>query len=110
MQYIVLQAAGAGGSMMFPLMMIGMFAIMYFFMIRPQQKKQKDQKAFEDNLKKGDKIVTIAGIHGKIVNFSEDGKVAIIEVDTNTRIKIERTSISMEYTKASYANNSTENA
>jgi len=110
MQFILLQAGGAGGGMMFPLMMVGMFAIMYFFMIRPQQKKQKEQKTFEENLKKGDKVVTIAGIHGKIINFSEDGKVVILEVDTNTRIKIERSTLSMEFTKASYANNSTEAA
>lgn len=105
MNTILLQAAAPAGTSMFPIMMIGMVAVMYFFFIRPQLKKQKEQKTFEEGIKKGDKVVTIAGIHGKIVNISEDGKIVTLEADVNTRLKIERSSISIEYTKASYPNN-----
>ena len=69
------------------------FAIMYFFMIRPQVKKQKKEHAFREALKKGDKVVTVGGIHGKIVEISKT--TVIIEVYGENRIKIEKSSISM---------------
>lgn len=74
------------------------FVILYFFMIRPQTKKAKDQKNFMNDLKAGDKIVTVGGIHGKIVKVDED--TFLVEVDGNTKLRIEKSVISLDYTKA----------
>ncbi len=96
----LLQAAPApGGGMMMPIMLVGMIAVMYFFMIRPQQKRAKEQKKFAESMNTGDKIVTSSGIHGRIVRANEDGTLAI-EIDRNTTITIERQAISMEMTQA----------
>ncbi len=85
-----------GGGLM-PFFMIGMIVIFYFFMIRPQAKKAKQQKQFVNDMKKGDKIVTIAGIHGTINKVNEDGTL-MLEVSPGSYIKIEKSSISMEWT------------
>ncbi len=90
---IILQAGQSGGTGSFMMMMGLMLVVMYFFMIRPQQKKAKAQKLFIDNLKKGDKIITTGGIHGKIVSI--EGTTAIIENEGN-RLKIERVAISSD--------------
>jgi preprotein translocase subunit YajC len=82
-----------------PLLFVGIFAVMYFFMIRPQAKKAKDQKTFIDNLQKGDKVITVAGIHGKITRVNDNGTVEV-EIDTNTKVIMERSGISMEYTRS----------
>lgn len=66
--------------------------VFYFFMIRPQSKKQKEAQKFRENLKKGDKIVTIGGIHGKILDI--DGNTAVIEVEGGSKLKIEKSAIS----------------
>jgi preprotein translocase subunit YajC len=68
--------------------------VFYFFMIRPQMKKQKDQNKFKEGIKKGDKIITIGGIHGKIAEISE--RTFIIEVENGIRLKIEKSAVSME--------------
>jgi preprotein translocase subunit YajC len=93
---IFLQAAGTS-SWFTPVAMGGMILVFYFFMIRPQAKKAKLQKQFINDLQKGDKIVTIAGIHGKINKVNDD---ATIEMETSpgSYIKIERSAISMEWT------------
>lgn len=78
-------------------MMGGMIAVFYFFMIRPQAKKTKQQKELIANLQKGDKIVTIAGIHGVINKVNEDGTINL-EVSPGSYIKIEKSAISMEWT------------
>lgn len=97
---LFLQAAPApGGGMMMPIMLVGMIAVMYFFMIRPQQKRAKEQKKFAEGMNTGDKIVTSSGIHGRIVRTNEDGTLSI-EIDRNTTITIERQAISMEMTLA----------
>jgi preprotein translocase subunit YajC len=88
---ILLQAAGTGMS---SLIMFGMiFAVMYFFMIRPQIKKQKKEREYRSALKKGDKVVTIGGIHGKITDVKED--TFIVEVMGGNTLKIEKTAVSM---------------
>ncbi len=74
------------------------FLILYFFMIRPQSKKAKEQKSFLTEIKVGDKIVTIGGVHGKILKVDED--TYLIEVDTNTKVRIEKSVISLDFTKA----------
>ena len=68
--------------------------VFYFFMIRPQLKKSKDQKKFRENIKSGDKIITIGGIHGKIVDVQE--KTFIISVEGGVKLKIEKSAISMD--------------
>ena len=88
---ILSQAAGTGMS---SLIMFGMiFAVMYFFMIRPQIKKQKKEREYRLALKKGDKVVTIGGIHGKINDVKED--TFIVEVMGGNTLKIEKTAVSM---------------
>jgi len=71
--------------------------VFYFFMIRPQQKKQKQQKKFIEELKKGDTVVTIGGIHGKIVDQNETS--VTLDIDRGTKIKFDKTSISLESSK-----------
>jgi preprotein translocase subunit YajC len=66
-------------------------------MIRPQQKKQKDQKKFLEEVRKGDNIVTVGGIHGRIVSI--DGDTIILEVEKGGKIKLDKSSISLEATK-----------
>lgn len=96
--YIILQAAGGkSGGFDFMIMMGLMLVVMYFFMIRPQQKKVKSQKLFIEGLKKGDLVITTGGIHGKVVNM--DGTVLVIESE-GTRLKIEKSAVSSELSAA----------
>jgi preprotein translocase subunit YajC len=98
MQLILLQApTGSNMSMIYNVLLwVGIIGIFYFFMIRPQQKKQKDQKGFVDSLKKGDIVVTIGGMHGRIA--SVDATTVILEVDRGVKMTFEKTSISREAT------------
>lgn len=89
---------GGGPDMGFLLMMGALLVVMYFFMIRPQSKKAKEQKNFIEELKKGDKVVTIGGIHGKILKVDESS--FLVEIDTNTKIRLDKSSISVESTQA----------
>jgi preprotein translocase subunit YajC len=74
-----------------------MFVVIYFFMIRPQQKKAKSEKEFESSLKVGDKIITKSGIHGKI---SELADTTVIVETMSGKLKMERSAISMEMSAA----------
>jgi len=76
---------------------VAIFFVFYFFMIRPQQKKAKDQKKFVDEIKKGDYVVTIGGAHGHIAEL--EGDTFILEVEKGARIRYNKTAISMEYTR-----------
>ena len=88
---ILLKVAGTGTS---SLIMFGMiFAVMYFFMIRPQIKKQKQEREYRSTLKKGDSVITIGGIYGKITDVKEDSFV--IEVHGGTKLKVSKTAVSM---------------
>ena len=78
------------------IMIGGIIVVFWLFMIRPQAKKAKDQKAYIDNLKKGDKIVTIAGIHATVNKVNEDGTLQI-EVSPGSYLKIEKSAISQEW-------------
>jgi len=81
---------GQGGLGAFlPLILI--IVVFYFFFIRPQMRKQKEAKLFRESLKKGDKIITIGGIHGKIVEVGD--KTFIIEVEGQNRLKIEKNAV-----------------
>ncbi len=95
----ILLQAQPGGGMMMPIMLVGMIAVMYFFMIRPQQKRAKEQKKFAESMNTGDKIVTSSGIHGRIVRVNDDATI-VIEIDRNSNITLERQAISMEMTIA----------
>ncbi len=97
MQLNIFLQAGATSSWTTPVMMGGMILVFYFFMIRPQAKKAKDQKKFINDMQKGDKIVTIAGIHGTISKTNDDGTV-LLETSPGSYIKIERSAISLEWT------------
>ncbi|WP_185852002.1 preprotein translocase subunit YajC [Blattabacterium cuenoti] len=83
-------------------MFVLIFIIFYFFMIRPQIKKQKIEKQFQENLKKGNYIVTNSGIHGKIIDITDH--FCILETITG-KIKLEKNTISKELTQLRYNNN-----
>ncbi|MFV0467550.1 MAG: preprotein translocase subunit YajC [Dysgonomonas sp.] len=86
---VILAVGGMGIESL--LMMVALIAIMYFFMIRPQQKKQKEIQKAREALKVGDRVVTAGGIHGKIKEVKET--IFIVEIAENVRIKIEKTSV-----------------
>ena len=73
------------------LMLAGMFGIMYLFMIRPQMKRQKEAKAFRDDVKKGDQVVTIGGLHGKVVSVSE--KTVVLDFESG-KARVDKTALS----------------
>lgn len=97
LSYILLQANPS--SQLIPnLIFIGAIIIVfYFFMLRPQQKKQKEQKLFREGLKVGDKVVTIGGAHGKIVEVTAD--TVTLDIDRGVKVVFEKTSISDELSK-----------
>lgn len=96
MYSILLQAAPTGSTPMIynVLLWVAIIGVFYFFMIRPQQKKQKDQKTFVENLKKGDNVVTVGGLHGRIA--SVDGPTITLEVDRGVKMTFEKSSIARE--------------
>ena len=91
----LLQASPNAGMMQLVLLG-GMILVFYFFMIRPQAQKAKKAKEFQEKLQKGDKIVTIAGIHGKVEKVNEDNTIKI-EVNPGSYLTIEKSAISMEW-------------
>jgi preprotein translocase subunit YajC len=93
---ILVQATGFDPK---SLIMFGaIIAIFYFFMIRPQQKKQKEQKKFGEEIKRGDYVITIGGAHGTVAEI--EGDTFILEVEKGGRIRYNKSAISMEATKA----------
>lgn len=102
--FIFLQAGGGGSAGPLNLVFIvAIFVVFYFFLIRPQQKKQKEQTNFTDNLEKGMEVVTASGIVGKI-NKIEDPFV-ILQIDTKTFVKFTKNAISKEMTEAIQSSN-----
>ncbi|MFO7873549.1 MAG: preprotein translocase subunit YajC [Bacteroidales bacterium] len=89
---MVNEEGGGGLGAFLPLILI--ILVFYLFFIRPQMKKQKKLRQFRENLKKGDKVVTIGGIHGKIVEEQE--RSFTLEVEDGTRFRVEKSAISME--------------
>ena len=90
-------AQGMGGGTGQIVMMLAIFVVFYFFMIRPQQQKQKDQKKFIDNVKPGDRVVTIGGMHGKVV--SADDLTIVLEMERGMKATFDRSAINMDSTK-----------
>ncbi|WP_426489691.1 preprotein translocase subunit YajC [Hymenobacter sp. 102] len=92
---LFLQAAPAPTSSLISyLPIVGMVVVMYFFMIRPQQRKAADAKKFRAALAKGANVVTIGGLHGKVVDLSEE--TVTVEVDKGVRLRFDRSAISRE--------------
>ena len=85
------EGGGGFGSLIFLLLIIVIF---YLFFIRPQMKRSKEQKKFRENLKKGDKIITIGGLHGKIVEVQDT--TFTIELAENVRLRVEKTAVAMD--------------
>jgi preprotein translocase subunit YajC len=83
-----------GGGFMSFLPLIAIILVFYLFFIRPQMKKSKDQKKYREALKKGDKIITIGGIHGKIVEVQET--TFTIEVEGQNKLRIEKSAVAMD--------------
>lgn len=82
-----------GGGFMSTIVMFGLIIFIFYFMIlRPQQKKQKERKKMLDAVKRGDKVVTIGGVHGTVVGLEE--KTVLVQVADNVKLKLERTAIS----------------
>lgn len=93
MLHILLQAQGGGSQMLIMFVVFGAF--MYFMMIRPQMKKQKQEKNFQESLKVGSRVVTTSGLHGRIAQIQEDG--VVIET-LSGKLKFEKSAISREFT------------
>lgn len=94
---LLLQASTGGTNYTQFIMLAGMIGIFYFFFIRPQQKKQKDQKKFIEEIKKGDQVVTLGGVHGKVVSVDES--TITLDVDRGNKLVVEKSSISLETSK-----------
>lgn len=94
---IFLQAAGGGAGYMQLILLVGMILVFWLFMIRPQAKKAKIAKKFQEDLQKGDRIVTIAGIHGRVNKMNDDGTIEL-ETSPGSYMKVEKSAISMEMT------------
>ena len=103
--FTFLQAQGAGqaggGGMTMLLMLALIFVVMWLFMIRPQQKRQKQLNEFRNNLAKGDKVVTVGGIYGTIVEVN-DNKV-LLEIDKDVKIKVDKASLVKDFSDAQQA-------
>jgi preprotein translocase subunit YajC len=93
MEYILLQATapaakgGFGGSTM--IFMVAMFAILYFLMIRPQQKRQKELQTMLDSLQVNDKVLTASGIYGRVVSLKPDKSIVVVEIDDTNKVRVE---------------------
>ncbi len=96
MNIYFLQASGGSDITSF-LPIIAMVAIFYFFFIRPQQRKQKETKKYLEEIKKSDMVVTVGGIHGKVMEISDT--TVLIDVDRGTKLLVEKSSISLEASK-----------
>ncbi len=93
---ITLQAAGFDIKTIMPFAL--MFIVLYLFMIRPQIKKQKNEKKFQSEIGKGSKVITTSGIHGKIVEINDTDNTVVVETGAG-KIKFEKTALSMELSK-----------
>ena len=92
---LLLQTSSGLAQLFFP---IAILVVFYFFLIRPEQNKKKKQGDFVNNLKKGQRVVTVGGVHGKIVNIEKT--VVTLDVDRGTKIQFDRNSVSLEMTNS----------
>jgi preprotein translocase subunit YajC len=98
----ILLQAQQGGGMMQLVFLLAIIVVFYFFMIRPQMKKQKTERDFRNTIEKGSKVVTIGGIHGRILEVNDT--TFMLEIDTNVKVRIEKSAISADATKALHQN------
>ena len=91
--YAGTQQGGGSGGMLSLLPFVLIMVILYFLMIRPQSKRQKEKKLMMEAIKKGDRIVTIGGVHGTVVGLKNQGKIVVIKVDKNTNLTVVKSSI-----------------
>ncbi len=98
--YFLMGDPAKGSSSMSLIMMGAIMLVFWLFMIRPQAKKAKVQKQFISDIKRGDKIVTIAGIHGVVHKVNDDNTTLQLEVNPGSYIKIEKQAISLEWSQA----------
>ena len=84
------EAGGAAGGFSAFIPIILMFVIFYFLLIRPQQKKAKEHREMISNLKKGDRVITSGGLHGRITGIKEQENVLIVEIADKVRVKVAR--------------------
>ncbi len=89
--------APAGGGSMFWVMIIAMFVIMWFFMIRPQRKQQKELEKFRNSLKRGDKVVTAGGIYGTVDEIKD--RTVLIKVDGDVKLRVDKNSLVRDFTQ-----------
>ena len=90
---ILLQTAQGDGGMGMILMLVAMFAIMYFFMIRPQQKKQKEIQKFRNSIERGQEVITAGGIYGVVREIDDVKNALVIEVASGVRVRVDRNSV-----------------
>ena len=102
MYTVIFLQEGMSGSLMSMLPFLAIIVVFYFFMIRPQMNHQKKEKAFQSEIKKGAKVVTSSGIHGKIAEINEAEGTVTIETGAG-KIKFERSAVSMELTNKKLA-------
>jgi len=88
------QEGGSGSSLLSFLPLILIIVVFYFFFIRPQMRKSKEQKRFRENLKKGDKVITIGGAHGKILEM--DDTTVTLDMGNQVKITFEKSAIAMD--------------
>ena len=91
--YGAAQPGQSSGGIMAFLPFVLIMGIIYFLMIRPQAKKQKEKSSMSDNLGKGDKVVTIGGIYGTISGIKEKGRIVLLNVDKSTNLTVNKSSI-----------------
>lgn len=96
---ILLQMGGAGISSFLPMILI--VVVFYFFMIRPQMKKSKEHKKYIEELKVNDKVVTTAGIHGRILEVAD--KTILLDVGSGMKLRFDKTAVSLDASKAANA-------
>lgn len=92
--FLLGQTGGEGGGTTVIIFWIAILGVFYFFMIRPQQQKQKKAKNFRNELKKGQQVVTIGGVHGRIADVRDD--VVILDLEKGAKIKVDKVAISYE--------------
>jgi preprotein translocase subunit YajC len=94
---LMLFAPPAGGQTPNPIVqfvpLVLIFVVFYFFLIRPQQKKQKDREKLLENVKRGDRVVTIGGVHGTVAGIESEKKTVLVQIADNVKVKFERSAI-----------------
>lgn len=92
MLHILLQAAPQGGATGNFILLIGIMAIFFLFIIRPQMKRQKEARKFREALKKGDSVITLGGIHAKVVEIKENN-IVVVEIAKDVHVKVDKSAL-----------------